>query len=117
MILLAAKNKMRKISKVKNKMRNFDDFITEGNLGNINAFGLDKIFDKNGKHIGNCMDTPNVIAYAFQNYDEIETIQMKNYGGGPKISISRDSKEGKEYLKRGLDPKLKEQYEKSIDMY
>lgn len=92
-------------------------FIAEGKLGNINAYGIAKLFDKTGKHIGNCADTPNVISYVFKNYPQIEIIQMQNYAGGPKLSIDRDSSEGRNYISRGLDPKLNDQYEKAIDIF
>jgi hypothetical protein len=37
-------------------------------LGNINACGLAKLYDKKGNLVLNCLDTPNAIAVAFREY-------------------------------------------------
>ena len=66
-------------------------------LGNVNPCGLAKLYGKNGDLVLNCLDTPNSIAFAFQNFPGCYRV-VGAFGVPEEFGVRKEFKE--DYVKR-----------------
>ena len=78
--------------------------------GNVNAAFVATIYDKQGKELGTCMDTPNNMAYAFAINEKADTIT-----GWLSGAVKRDSlKDRFAWITKPADAQYHSQYVKYL---
>jgi len=66
-------------------------------LGNVNPCGLAKLYNKKGELVLNCLDTPNAIAFAFQNFPKCHRV-VGAFGVPEQFGVKKEFK--KDYADR-----------------